>query len=601
MGSDDFPFGIMDVVELLQIRVRRRLPDNAYVDCPICGDRRGKMNVNFAKNIWRCNYCGEYGGMLALYAKVYGISTSDAYREICDALQVGDYGSDLSPAWYQRYQGTPPEIPEGVPQSPKASRQQIHQTYSVLLNMLTLLPIHKEHLMSEKRGLSEQQIKQYRFRSVPPMFLCKKITENLIAKGCTVQGVPGFYQDKNGNWTVNFSKRLSGILLPVVGFDGLIQGMQILLDRPIRNPDDPPEKTGSKYLWFSSSSKNLGTGSGSPVLFLGNPCARTVYVTEGILKGYISHTLMDRSLASTAGANNLKGLEELFQFLADNGTQEIIEAQDMDKFSNPMTNKGASQIFLLAWKYGMSCRRLTWNPNFKGLDDWQLSLRRRDRWQREMEAMSFKEKYLLGLCEFFELYQYIEKWHNRLDRSIGMAQYLGLTPDEFGTMCSKSDAVFQKVLDVQRRKQAFRIYQLEFTDDRLHIPFAFQGIDALHREGFEQPPAFMYKLIWDHEMICPMAWHEDQTLQFISKHYSDQMPESYMGRALAPSDVVELYDAEQRRYYYVDENHHFVPVSFSPFLANRMNQNENGGNTNDSERSTASPSTANGASGISSL
>ena len=59
---------------------------------------------------------------------------------------------------------------------------------------------------------------------------------------------------------------------------------------------------------------------------------------------------MDRSLASTAGANNLKGLEELFQFLAENGTQEIIEAQDMDKFSNPMTSKGASQIFLLARK-----------------------------------------------------------------------------------------------------------------------------------------------------------------------------------------------------------------------------------------------------------
>ena len=44
--------------------------------------------------------------------------------------------------------------------------------------------------------------------------------------------------------------------------------------------------------------------------------------------------------------------------------------------------------------------------------------------------MSFKEKYLLGLCEFFELYQYIEKWHNRQDRTVGMAQYLGLTPDE---------------------------------------------------------------------------------------------------------------------------------------------------------------------------
>ena len=65
--SQEFPFGIMDVVELLHLRIRRRQADNAYTDCPFCGDRRGKMNVNFAKNVWRCNYCGEHGGMLNLY------------------------------------------------------------------------------------------------------------------------------------------------------------------------------------------------------------------------------------------------------------------------------------------------------------------------------------------------------------------------------------------------------------------------------------------------------------------------------------------------------------------------------------------------------
>ena len=29
-----FPFGIMAVVELLRLNVRRRLADSAYVDCP---------------------------------------------------------------------------------------------------------------------------------------------------------------------------------------------------------------------------------------------------------------------------------------------------------------------------------------------------------------------------------------------------------------------------------------------------------------------------------------------------------------------------------------------------------------------------------------
>ena len=85
----DFPFTIMDVASLLRLNIRRRGPGQVYADCPICGDRRGKMNLNLTKNVWRCNYCGEGGGMLALYARVRGIGSSDAYREICDALQTG--------------------------------------------------------------------------------------------------------------------------------------------------------------------------------------------------------------------------------------------------------------------------------------------------------------------------------------------------------------------------------------------------------------------------------------------------------------------------------------------------------------------------------
>ena len=58
----EFPFNIMDVAELLHLHIRRRQADSVYADCPICGDKRGKMNINFAKNLWRCNYCNEGGG-----------------------------------------------------------------------------------------------------------------------------------------------------------------------------------------------------------------------------------------------------------------------------------------------------------------------------------------------------------------------------------------------------------------------------------------------------------------------------------------------------------------------------------------------------------
>lgn len=86
----DFPFGIMDVVELLHLTIRRRGGNSVYADCPFCGDQRGKMNINYVKNVWRCNYCDESGGMLALYAGCNNTTKSDAYREICDALQSGD-------------------------------------------------------------------------------------------------------------------------------------------------------------------------------------------------------------------------------------------------------------------------------------------------------------------------------------------------------------------------------------------------------------------------------------------------------------------------------------------------------------------------------
>lgn len=88
MGSypDEFPFGIMEVVNLLNLRIRRQQADSIYVDCPFCGDRQGRMNVNFVKNVWRCNYCNAHGGMLALYAELNHTTTSDAYWEIAEAL-----------------------------------------------------------------------------------------------------------------------------------------------------------------------------------------------------------------------------------------------------------------------------------------------------------------------------------------------------------------------------------------------------------------------------------------------------------------------------------------------------------------------------------
>ena len=55
--------------------------------------------------------------MLALYAKVYGISNADAYREICEALQTGDYAPE-----YQSYQN---RQPQEIAQSVSAAQEEV--------------------------------------------------------------------------------------------------------------------------------------------------------------------------------------------------------------------------------------------------------------------------------------------------------------------------------------------------------------------------------------------------------------------------------------------------------------------------------------------
>lgn len=126
----------------------------------------------------------------------------------------------------------------------------------------------------------------------------------------------------------------------------MIHGLQILLDSPLKQKmihriSQEPNTSG-----FRPRPK-YGCHIREPGTFIGNPSARVVYVIEGLLKADISHCLTNRTFAAIAGANNTSQLDTLFALLAQNGTEEIIEAHDMDKYSNQMTSNGASKIYLM--------------------------------------------------------------------------------------------------------------------------------------------------------------------------------------------------------------------------------------------------------------
>ena len=556
--SHDFPFGIMDVAELLHLRRRRPHSTGAYYDCPFCDDKRGKMSLCADKDVFRCNYCGEHGGMLSLYARMNHISNSEAYREICEALQNGEFATYCEPSTPAPREQVCPE------QSTLADIRTIHQTFSMMLNMLTLTKEHREHLRN-KRGLTDAQIDKLMYRSTPPFYLCKKIARQLIEKGCSLRGVPGFYI-KDGEWTVKFYSKTAGILIPVRGIDGLIRGMQIRLDVPIKDENDSPDKSGTKYIWLSSVGKEMGTSSGSPVHFVGDPFARSVFLTEGFLKADIAHYLMNRSFVAIAGVNNTAQLELMFTLLKENGTQIIVEAADMDKFRNENVDRGVSNIYMIAKKCGLEFRRLTWNPNYKGIDDWQLALKRKQL-EKEGCRMNFKKRFIYGLCEFDCIDDEIAAWHESTESQGTLYEHLGFTAEEYESFVQADEEIFANDLLRERHEQRYRIYQLDFSDGKPKS-FAFEGIKALLDAGYRQPPAAEYALVCEDKIFCHVNDTDKVRLELIFNRYSDTLPEGYTGRSIAPSDVVELFDEEGRLYFYRDKDH-FCPIKFSPMLAKK--------------------------------
>lgn len=393
--SGELPCEIADVVFLLNLYVRRKGSVSWDCDCPFCGGR-GKLNVNLEKNVYRCNRCGQAGGEIGLYASVQNLDFNTACNQIKEYL--GKH--EQAPA-YKVYKKEVKDKTEII-NSQRASDKTLHNTYKTMLSMLTLSETHKMKLL--ERGFSEEQIEKNGYKSTP-VFGFRSLTERLVKAGCTVEGVPGFYQGADGTWSIRFKKSCAGFLIPVRTIDGYIVGMQIRLDRPFDQ---------TKYIWLSSVSDNMGTGSGSPIHFVGNPEDETVFMTEGPLKGDLAHYLSGRTFACVPGVNQYANLPELILKLKKRGVKLIYETYDMDKLLNVVCQadynekcaecefrkekgkhqclkkiekrthiqNGCKKLYSICYDLLVICKQFVWDldergnwaGNLKGIDDWLLDL-----------------------------------------------------------------------------------------------------------------------------------------------------------------------------------------------------------------------------------
>ena len=350
----DFPFDIYDVAEKIGLVLKRQHNKSADYNCPFC-DGIGKLNLNIERNAYRCNKCGAYGGMLDLFCKCTNVpDRKTAYH--CLAVNGSD---DFSIQKREQRQATVSSIKE----VPKADIDRLDFCYRAMLDELELDTPHKWNLLD--RGLSEETIQENLYKSVP-VDTYNILVDKLLEKDCDLIGVPGFFTDVNGEIRVNIHNHMCGFFVPVFNEKRQIQGMQIRLDTM---------DTKRKYVWFSSAERINGCSSKSPVHISGDVFgSNAIYVTEGALKGQIAHFLSGKPFVATAGVNQQKELEILFQRLQrESQCKIIVDAFDMDDDTNEHVRRGHQNLAWLADKYGFIPKRIVWDRRYKGIDDYLLS------------------------------------------------------------------------------------------------------------------------------------------------------------------------------------------------------------------------------------
>lgn len=356
-----------EIITLLELTVKKE-GKNTTCLCPFCDDTSGHLRIK-ENGLWHCVRCGEGGNSLMLYAKMRGISNSQAYHELCAAF-VNNSTQDPQPLCKKEQELEITHIQKKDPMhfAETKNAQSLNKVYSALLDLLTLSTKHKADLT--KRGINEKQLQELGIKSIP----YKKsgpIIRELRNMGLDLAGVPGFYKRGSTYHMVCFCP---GILIPIKDLEQNIVGFQIRVDEDYRNAQQSDGKKLAKYFNFSSAEKEGGCDSYKSAHYVGidkNNIPETVYLTEGNLKADAASSISGKPFIAILGVQNYHVLTSAIEKLREGGTKRIVEALDMDKLTNPYVKKGLEKVKeIIENSDGVQYVSLTWNPEYKGIDDY---------------------------------------------------------------------------------------------------------------------------------------------------------------------------------------------------------------------------------------
>jgi len=104
----------------------------------------------------------------------------------------------------------------------------------------------------------------------------------------------------------------------------------------------------------------------------------------------------------------------------------------------------------------------------------------------------------------------------------------------------------------KRAAKRCRIYQI----DRVDSEFAFREYGYVLSKGISAPPSDVYKVVFDGQL-------KTEELEKIFEIFNIAHPKEFSGHSLSVSDIIELYENDNRSFYYCDI-FGFKEISFTP-------------------------------------
>lgn len=241
------------------------------------------MSLNTRDNKYCCTRCGAGGYSIGLYARVRGIDTKKAYKEL---LERECYSQNR-------------EQIEISPINLLADIETRDKVYREFLDMLRLDGLHRSTL--QRLGFLNSSINTGLYKSIPKNYIKRRIIGCELSRKFNLCGIPGFYQEEDFKWCFN---KYTGFFIPVFNQNGFIQGLSIHLDKPYNNNQD---------IWFSSNNKINGTSAKSWIMKNNiNEYSKSVVITDNFLLGnLIKETINTPMLAFQNISNSYVILKEL--------------------------------------------------------------------------------------------------------------------------------------------------------------------------------------------------------------------------------------------------------------------------------------------------